>query len=55
MLLNYKAPGSQVANTKKEQKKLPNPTKGSLMVTILDAHDLPSVYGDDGSNPFCKV
>ncbi|XP_057306003.1 uncharacterized protein LOC130644420 isoform X3 [Hydractinia symbiolongicarpus] len=55
MLLNYKAPGSQVASTKKEQKKLPNPTKGSLMVTILDAHNLPSVYGDDGSNPFCKV
>ena len=52
----YEAPGSKVTETRKEQKKLANPTKGCLHVTILQVKNLKNVTHENGGvDAFCKL
>ena len=40
MSLQYKAPGSQVAQNKRQQRKLPNPTKGEFKISVIEVKDV---------------
>ena len=44
--LHYKAPGSLVAYNKRDQRKLPNPTKGELKISLMKAKDLMESHHD---------
>lgn len=49
--LNYKAPGSFVSDSRREQRKMPNPTKGQLHINIIQAKDLKT----DENMCYCKM
>ena len=51
MSLHYKAPGSLVAYSKREQRKLPNPTKGEFKISVIEAKDLEYQY----DSYYCKI